>query len=109
MAKKKLWQTHQYDQLKGPLAFSLHRAMSRRKLPHRTAKTFKSSDIRINLNQLTPEYIKEHKDRIEAIILTMPWSDIESAIKRMPSPVRKEIILIALEAGKRPILKRERG
>ena len=109
MSKKKLWQTHQYDLLPGPRAFSLHRAMSRRKLPARTSKTFKSSDIRINLNQLTPELIKRNKEAVEAIILTMPWSEIESAVRRMPSPVRKEIILIALEAGKRPILKRERG
>jgi len=85
------------DKLGGPIAFGLDRLLSATKFYRKPLPLDHPSDRRLDLARIDQAYIRNYRARIKRVLDTMPWSEIEQSIARLPKEIRRTLRRLAEE------------
>jgi len=88
------------DLLGGPISFGLDRPLTVTKFYRKPPKGFVSTDRRLDIKRLVGvgrAELRRNSPRIKAVLDSMPWSEIEEALKRLPKELRRILRKLAEE------------
>ena len=83
------------DKLHGPISFGLSRDLRVRKHYRKAPEGFPAIERRMDASMIDAAYIVKHQQRIRKLLDSMPWSEIEDAMKHLPKEIRRKLRYLA--------------